>query len=335
MERGYFKKGGEMNTYIYGAGGYGEWVCRILSQKGDRVAGFLDQNAEAINSLMGLPVRKAEDPTFPRKDSTVIVALVQPYKERERIFAFIRECGFEKIVDAQSIRCHYVPYSSDPDLDDMWGGMDLFTDDHSIYIYSKHAVAHIDRDYEDCVESIGSVQYFPKDVPFSKGYERFVDCGAYTGDTVAEAIRLKRTKAVVMFEPMNFGKIMKSTNLSEMYLFPCAVSEKTEMISMAEEGGSSHIGGNTKVQAVALDDVMPTFAPTFIKMDIEGAEMKALRGAWMLISRYRPDLAISVYHCVNHLWDVPLLINSWGLGYKFWLKCHNSFTMETVLYATT
>ena len=320
-----------MNTYIYGAGSYGEWVYRTLEQK---VMGFLDQN-DAMDTFLGLPVRRAEDKEFSREDSTVVVALVLPYKEREGVFAFIRECGFEKVVDAQSIRCRYVPYSSSPGFDDMWRGAELFTDDHSIDVYTANAVAHTGRDYQDCIESIGSVQYFPDDVPFSKGYERFVDCGAYTGDTIAEAIRLKGTRAAVMFEPVNFGKIRKSTNLSEMYLFPCAVSDKTEMISMTVEGGSSHVGGDTKVQSVALDDVIPPFAPTFIKMDIEGAEMKALRGARMLISRYRPDLAISVYHCVNHLWDVPLLINSWGLGYKFWLKCHNSFTMETVLYATT
>jgi len=315
-----------MNTYIYGAGSYGEWVYRALSQK---VVGFLDQN-EAINYFLGLPVRRAEDPAFPREDSAVIVALVLPYKEREEVFAFIRKCGFEKVVDAQSIRCHYVSYDGSPDDDGMWLGIDLFADEHSTDIYSKHTVAHISRDYEDCVESIGSVQYFP-DIPFSKGYGRFVDCGAYTGDTVAKAISLKGTRAAVMFEPINLPKC----NAEERYYFPCAVSDKTEMISMTVEGGSSHIGGDTKVQAVALDDVIPTFAPTCIKMDIEGAEMKALRGAKQLISRYKPDLAISVYHCVNHLWDVPLLINSWGLGYKFWLKCHNSFTMETVLYATT
>jgi FkbM family methyltransferase len=316
-----------MNTYICGAGSYGEWVYRILPQK---ITGFLDQN-DAISTFMDLPVRRAEDKEFSREDSTVVVALVLPYKEREEVFAFIRECGFENVVDAQSIRCHHVPFSSDPAFDDTWRGMDLFTDEHSIDIYSKHAVAHLGRNYEDCVESIGSVQYFPDDVPFSKGYERFVDCGAYTGDTTAEAIKLKGTKAAVMFEPINLPKC----NAEERYYFPCAVSDKTEMISMTVEGGSSHIGGDTMVQAVALDDVIPTFAPTFIKMDIEGAEMKALRGSRRLISQYRPDLAISVYHCVNHLWDVPLLINSWGLGYKFWLKCHNSFTMETVLYATT
>ncbi len=315
--------------YIYGAGSYGEWVYRLYPD----AVGFLDQN-DAIDTFFGLPVRRAEDPTFPREDSTVIVALVLPHKEREEVFASIRKCGYEKIVDAQSIRCRYVPYSSSPAFDDMWRGAELFTDDHSIDVYTANAVAHTGRDYSDCVESIESIQYFP-DIPFSKGYERFVDCGAYTGDTLADAIRLKGTRAVVMFEPVTFGMISKPTNISEMYLFPCAVSDKTEMISMTIDGGSSHIGGDTKVQAVALDDVIPTFAPTFIKMDIEGAEMKALKGAHRLISMYRPDLAISVYHCVNHLWDVPLLINSWGLGYKFWLKCHNSFTMETVLYAAT
>jgi hypothetical protein len=70
-------------------------------------------------------------------------------------------------------------------------------------------------------------------------------------------------------------------------------------------------------------------------MDIEGEEIKALVGATETIKKYKPDLAISVYHNINHIWDIPLFLKSLVPSYKLYLRTHNSYTMETILYATT
>lgn len=59
---------------------------------------------------------------------------------------------------------------------------------------------------------------------------------------------------------------------------------------------------------MAIDDILPNFEPTFIKMDIEGAEYEALIGAESIITRSKPNLAICVYHAVNHIWDIPILL---------------------------
>jgi hypothetical protein len=83
-----------------------------------------------------------------------------------------------------------------------------------------------------------------------------------------------------------------------------------------------------------LDDVLSDFIPTFIKMDIEGAEYEALLGAKKMIQNYRPDLAISVYHSIIDFCRIPLLINGWNLGYKFYLRCHEVSNQEIVLYAS-
>jgi hypothetical protein len=84
---------------------------------------------------------------------------------------------------------------------------------------------------------------------------------------------------------------------------------------------------------VSLDDILPDFIPTFIKMDIEGAEIEAIKGARYTISKFKPDLAIAVYHKIEHLWEVPLLIKSLKNNYKFYLRSYEHFNQETVLYA--
>jgi hypothetical protein len=71
-----------------------------------------------------------------------------------------------------------------------------------------------------------------------------------------------------------------------------------------------------------------------ITMDIEGVELQALMGAEKTIRRSSPDLGICVYHAANQIWEIPLYINSLGLGYKFYLRNYTSFSQETVLYAT-
>ena len=101
------------------------------------------------------------------------------------------------------------------------------------------------------------------------------------------------------------------------------------------QGPSCHISesGNTFLQCVSLDEILPNFIPTFIKMDIEGAEIEAIKGACSTISKHKPDLAISVYHKIDHLWKIPLLLKSLKNNYKFYLRSYEHFNQETVLYA--
>ena len=67
-------------------------------------------------------------------------------------------------------------------------------------------------------------------------------------------------------------------------------------------------------------------------MDIEGAELDALKGSEKFIHKYQPDMAICVYHKPEDILDIPLLINSYG-DYKFYLRQYAYYGMELVLYA--
>lgn len=84
-----------------------------------------------------------------------------------------------------------------------------------------------------------------------------------------------------------------------------------------------------------MDEALPGFAPSFIKMDIEGAEARALDGARRTIARHRPRLAISAYHQPGDLWNLLRQIRSWDLGYRFHLRGHSFNGFDTVLYALT
>ena len=103
------------------------------------------------------------------------------------------------------------------------------------------------------------------------------------------------------------------------------------------EGSSIAINGDSFIQCVTLDDSAPTFEPTLIKMDIEGAEMDALQGAERTISKYKPGLAISIYHKPEHLWELPLWIANFSrkqrINYQYFLCSHARNSFDTIFYA--
>lgn len=71
----------------------------------------------------------------------------------------------------------------------------------------------------------------------------------------------------------------------------------------------------------------------FIKMDIEGAELDALKGAEATIRRHKPKLAISIYHRLEHFWEIARWIDGLGLGYRFRLEHFTIHAEETMLFA--
>jgi len=72
---------------------------------------------------------------------------------------------------------------------------------------------------------------------------------------------------------------------------------------------------------------------TFIKMDIEGSELEALKGAQNQIKVNKPKLAICVYHKETDLITIPQFILSLNPDYKLYLRHYGNFSTELVLYA--
>lgn len=341
---------------LYGAGGFGLEMLHHLRREGISVSAFLDQRAAELPSAENIPVYTAEQAPFNREHSIVLFCIVMDKEARRVVIERLTELGYGHVIEAQSLRCLLVQ----PDdrleetisqyyrrnSDRIKQAEALFSDERSIAIYRSNVQAHASGDYSHQTqwESPMMQQYFPEDVPLTKGYQRFLDCGGYTGDTIAEVIRHEgEIEACAVFEPdaTNFARMVGRLDalrgkIRKRWLFPCAVTDDAGIRPFSAGTGSGSLSeqGACVVQTVSLDQAVPDFHPTYIKMDIEGAEPAALRGARQIIAQNRPDLAVCVYHAVNHIWDIPLLLNSWNLDYRFFLRSYNAYTMETVLYAT-
>lgn len=168
-----------------------------------------------------------------------------------------------------------------------------------------------------------------------------VDGGACWGDS--SIYFAKHAEHVYAFECMPSNLKIMQTNLEmnpdlaqKVTVYPKAIWDRPgEKLIFLDSGPGSTSSGEPsgiEVETGTIDDLVP--GPVdFIKMDIEGAEPRALAGAEQTIRRDKPQLAISVYHDVSHFASIPAWIDDLGLGYKFYLDHFTIHAEETVLFA--
>ncbi len=185
-------------------------------------------------------------------------------------------------------------------------------------------------------------QYFDELLQFSED-EIFVDVGACNAETsriFAEHCKGKYEK-IYMYEAdqknyeiclENMKKFqLERTELSNIGLW----SEKTSLSFTEGDGGKSKIeeSASGTISVDTLDHLLGEVPVTFLKMDIEGAEMEALKGAANCIKTHKPKLAICVYHKYEDLIDILAYIKFLVPEYKFYLRHYSNILVDTVLYA--
>jgi FkbM family methyltransferase len=187
--------------------------------------------------------------------------------------------------------------------------------------------------------------YFPSDLFELTEEEVMVDCGAFDGDSIRAFLQRvgDSFQAAIGLEPdplnrKRFEKWRESLpgrQAKKITLLPYATGDIRETLSFAATGtAASAIGsGQVKVECLPLDESVGKFAPSFIKMDIEGAEPATIRGAKAIISENQPVLAVCLYHAQEHLWQIPFLIQSLNQNYRLFLRRYSDECWEIVCYA--
>lgn len=167
----------------------------------------------------------------------------------------------------------------------------------------------------------------------------FIDGGAYDGDTFRELSNRLKFGAAYLFEPdqANYNRLCADPACGSAIKLPLGLYSKTASISFASNASAASCieeTGGVQVTVCAIDEVIGLGRCDFIKLDIEGAEMAALKGARALLKRERPFLAISAYHKPTDLLDIPDFLSDLGLGYKISLRSHGANSFDSVIYAT-
>lgn len=199
------------------------------------------------------------------------------------------------------------------------------------------------REYIDKIKDDPSKQYFDDCIVKCSKNEVFVDAGAFNGDSTKQFINFVggNYRKIIMYEPdennyLQCQKVMSEHN--NIYLRNYALSDYNEKVNFNSGLDScsriENSDGNILIEAKALDNDV-TEPITFLKADVEGHEISLLRGAEKHIKNSNPIIAICVYHFLEDLWEIPMLLKSFDIHnkYKFYLRHYCSTCAETVLYA--
>lgn len=290
----------DKDIILYGAGLSGN-RCLSYWRNVKEFQGFCDRDIkkqlEGVNTVGGVCVKVISPEELLCRDETVVVISIENSRFEKEIKNFLINKGFpeEKIYS----RCKYV------------------------------------------LDYAGTDAYFDKDIIRFEEDEIFVDAGSLNLDTSLELKRrCPNLKKVYAFEPDNRSyqgcidkKMRKKLDFIEV--FPYGVwSEKKQIHFDATSDGSSHLaeGGSSVVDVVTIDEMVKEKV-TFIKMDIEGAELEALKGAKQVIREYRPKLAICIYHKAEDMLAIPFYIRELVPNYKLYIRHYSTTWYDTVLYA--
>lgn len=222
---------------------------------------------------------------------------------------------------------------------------ELFHDDLSKSVFQSiinYRLSHL----TDCLKPIISDvadEYFGEPVDI-KQVEYYLDGGAYDGDSTRCFIEKKGDSFfhVYAFEPNmnNLSRLIQNfSNDDRVSIFPYALNDSEEVLRFDNtffNGGSSGFvsdKGDAIICGVTIDNLLKDKRIDLIKLDIEGSETKALKGAQKTIATQHPKLAVCVYHKRSDLFEIPLMIKQMNPNYKLFLRHYSPTSFESVVYA--
>ncbi|GAB7140205.1 hypothetical protein RsTz2092_01530 [Deferribacterales bacterium RsTz2092] len=174
--------------------------------------------------------------------------------------------------------------------------------------------------------------------------EIFVDGGSYDMNSSVEFCRWCNNthKHIYAFEPEYafYEKCLDVANGDERLagkskIYNAGLWSSNGILRFDSRGSmSSRVddNGNSKINVMSLDEMLAGEPVTFIKLDIEGAELESLYGMETTIKRYKPKLAISIYHKPDDCLAIPPYILSLVPDYKMYIRHYTADVYDTVLY---
>jgi FkbM family methyltransferase len=163
--------------------------------------------------------------------------------------------------------------------------------------------------------------------------ETVVDAGAYNGDTAREAKEyFPNLKRIFAIEPdkRNFKKLVKYSEAeSDLDIIPInsAAWSDNGIGSFSESGNrnstavatASFEHRNDEISFIKIDSITDSRID-YIKYDVEGAELQAIEGSSLAISRHYPCLLISLYHRSRDIFELVNFIKNNYSQYTLFLR---------------
>ena len=356
--------GREGSIVLMGSGGLGRRALAGLRRHGVEPLAFADNAvARQGTAVDGVRVLSPADAAREFGARAVFVVTIWGANSPHR-FADSREqltaLGCDTVVSFPSLFWKYpdgtlphyaqgLPHQVLEQAADVRRAADLWTDEASHAEYLSQVRFRLLADFDGLAHPVEHPQYFPDDLFDWRDDEWIVDGGAYDGDTIRALSRLHGSGFGRLLalepDPANFSRLeatvaaLPSRARAKVSCRKVALSHERGTLHLEAMGNASSattvtaVSGTIAVPAEPLDALLDEATPTFIKLDIEGAEPDALLGARGAIVAHAPVIAVCVYHRQDHLWTIPLMLRELRDDYAFFLRPHNEEGWDLVCYA--
>lgn len=335
---------------IFGTGSHGHNWYGILKKYDIEVDCFYDNdkskwNQEIVDGIMCLPWEE------PEKNTAVVLAIREYEAVYRQVQAYLKESSiFVASINIFSFMANYDYLAMGKDINEayqkMLNVMELCQDDMSREIccqtFKKWFI-----DDETPITYNGESYFFTDQIKLTD-QECLVDVGAYDGDTIRsfEKVTSNQYEKIYAFEmdQENYNKLQTNAKIRgggysgsdcRMNLYQMGVSDCKGTFYYDNNSTATKFSedGDECCEVDTLDHILHDKKVTFVKMDIEGSEMRALRGAEALIKSQKPTLAICIYHSSEDFLNIPVYIKNLNPEYKIMIRHHSDFEAETVCYA--
>ncbi len=321
-------KASDKPIVLYGMGNGADKIINVLNEKGISFSGVFASDGFVRNKF------------FHGHKISSYNELEQKYGKMIVLLCF-GSARAEVLENIRRISARQELYA--PDVPVIGGG--LFTKDFCRehekelrWVYSRLADDQSRKTFENTVKYklTGKLSYLydcevAPDEPYNTflkltDSEAFLDLGAYNGDTVADFVnRVTSYKHITAVEPdaKTFKKLLKNTEkLSDTECINLCISDFDGQGFFGMRGGRSSgtSDGQIKAQFSTIDSLSEKTAPTYIKMDIEGEELNAIKGAKNTISIHKPKMLIACYHRNEDIFTLPKAVLDLNCDYQLYMR---------------
>ncbi|WP_330085186.1 FkbM family methyltransferase [Methylocystis iwaonis] len=276
-----------------------------------------------------------------RRGNAVLLEVFNPHFESDELHNNLKALGFT-VFDCTLYTIHPDKLAADileREQRSIAMAASLLSDQDSLDSFNSILMARVTGDRSQIARPSFEEYRHPK-VDFDRP-GLLVDAGAFHGSTTKQFLEWSKENHVLALEP-NPGAFA-TLNLErerggpkkDRWLTKCAglwSHDKTGKLSGDGLGGRVSSEGEA-IDLVSVDSVLGAEQISVLKMDIEGSEFQALMGAQETIYRQKPQLIVCLYHLIDDLWRLPLLIQAIRGDYEFYIGHHGDILYETVLYA--
>ena len=341
-------------VYIFGAHKVGAKIARICAKQGLTVAGFLDNDVNKQGQqLEGLPILAPSTTSI--GDALVVIA---SGRFSNQILNQANQLGWSRVLNLHHLLfCLRSEYGAESDARQFSAAVYqqpyrfvsafLQLDDErsrAVFDGLVKMRATLDTTVLEDVKSRYQDEYLESPFIEAADVRHYVDAGAFTGDTLARIEeRFGDVEHAYLFEPelpAYYTSLERYSTRANVFSYNfglapanCKFTYRPELScdQLNEIRGPIPTGITTFGQGVRLDDIVSGPVSMF-KLDIEGAEAGALRGAANIIRSQKPKLSVCAYHRADDLWKLIDEVKQIHPEYRVGVRHYSDILEDTTLY---